>query len=193
MTKGKLFIITGTSAVGKTSIAELVLKKNKKMVRSLTFTDRPRRGQEKDGRDYHFISPAEFKKKIARSGFLEWANNYGHRYGTDKKQIAKLLGQGKNVLVVIDIKGALNIKKQRPKAITIFILPESINQLAARFKKRHDTSPADVKKRLKIARWELVQSPKCDYQIVNPEGQINSAVKAVLEVIKAITDRSSRS
>jgi guanylate kinase len=183
MTRGKLYIITGTSAVGKTTIANLVLKKVKNLKRSLTYTTREIRPKEKNGRDYHFISEAKFKKKIRQSDFLEWANNYGHLYGTNKTDILSYLNKGKNVLVVIDIKGALAIKKKWPTATTIFILPESIGQLAKRFQKRHDTSKADIQKRLKIAKWELSQSIKCDYWVINRENKINQAVKEVAALI----------
>ncbi len=185
MNKGKLFIITGTSAVGKTTVAKGVLNKAKNLRRSLTYSSRPRRGEEKNHQDYHFISVDKFKQKIKNREFLEWANNYGNLYGTDKKDINKILDKGKNVLVVIDIKGALNIKKKWPKkSIAIFILPESIEQLKKRFKKRRDTSKEDIKKRLKIAKWEMAKSAKCDFWVVNRENKVNLAVKEVLEIIK---------
>lgn len=183
MENSKLFIITGTSAVGKTTVAQGVLKKAKNLKRSLTYTTREKRGQERNGRDYHFISEEEFKKKIRKSDFLEWANNYGYLYGTDKKEITKLLKKGRNVLVVIDIKGALNIKKKWSPAITIFILPESFEQLEKRFKKRHDTNKKDIAKRLKIAKWELAKAPQCDYWVVNKENKIELAVKETLKII----------
>lgn len=179
----KLFIITGTSAVGKTTVAQGVLKKCKNLVRSITFTTREKRGQEKNGIDYHFISEQEFKNKIKKSDFLEWANNYGNLYGTDKKEIAKFLKKGKNVLVVIDIKGALNIKKKWPEAIIIFILPESFKQLEKRFKKRSDTSKKDIQKRLKIAKWELAKAPKCDFSVVNMENKAELAINEVCKII----------
>lgn len=184
MRQGKLFIITGTSAVGKTTVAKGVLKKAKNLERSLTYTSRPRRGKEKNHQDYHFISVDKFKQKIKNHEFLEWANNYGNLYGTNKKDINKILARDKNALVVIDIKGALNIKKKWPKkSITIFILPESMEQLAKRFKKRHDTSKEDIKKRLKIAKWEMTQSAKCDFWVVNKENKVDLAVKEVLEIV----------
>jgi len=182
--KSKLFIITGTSAVGKTTVAQGVLKKCHNLVHSITFTSRAMRGKEKNGRDYHFISKEEFKKKIKKSDFLEWANNYGNLYGTDKNEITKFLKQGKNVLVVIDIKGALNIKKKWPKAVTIFILPESFEQLKKRFFKRHDTAKTDIQKRLNIAKWELSKAPKCDYRVVNRENKVDLAIKEVCKIIK---------
>jgi len=183
LARKKLFIITGPSAVGKTSIAKLVLKKTKNLIRSLTFTSREIRKGEKNGQDYHFISKKEFQKKIRKSDFLEYANNYGNFYGTDKKEITNLLKQGKNVLVVIDIKGAISIKKKMAQAIAIFILPESTKQLEQRFKKRKDTSIKDVKKRLKTAKWELLKAPKCDYWVINQEKKIELAVEEILEII----------
>lgn len=185
LAQGKLFIITGTSAVGKTTVAKGVLKKVKNLKRSLTYTSRPRRKKEINHLDYHFISLSQFKQRIKNSDFLEWANNYGNFYGTDKREINKLLSQGKNALVVIDIKGALNIKKNWPKkSVSIFILPESLSQLAKRFKKRHDTKAIDIKKRLEIAKWELAKAPKCDFRVVNRENKINEAVLKVKAIIE---------
>lgn len=178
-----LFIITGTSAVGKTSVAQGLLKKSKNLKRSLTFTTRlPRKG-EKNGRDYHFISMAEFKNKIKKNEFLEWANNYGNLYGTNKIAIKKILEQGKNALVVIDIKGALNIKKKWPGVKVFFILPESFDQLAKRFAKRRDTTREQIKKRLSLAKWELKQAKKCDWRIINKENRLDETIMKVSEII----------
>jgi guanylate kinase len=135
-------------------------------------------------KDYHFISLVKFKQKIKQGEFLEWANNYGNLYGTAKTEINKWLGLGKNVLVVIDIKGALNIKKNWPKkSLIIFILPESFAQLTKRFAKRHDTTPADIKKRLVIAKWELNQAKKCDFKVINRENKIEKTVEKVAKII----------
>lgn len=183
MTNSKLYIITGTSAVGKTSVALKLLKKNINLKRSLTCTTRPARRGEKDGQDYHFISVEEFRKKIMNNEFLEWANNYGNLYGTNKKDIKQILASGKNALVVIDIKGALNIKKKFKSAIAIFILPESINQLEARLKKRPNTTSDQIKKRLSLSKWELAKAKKCDYQVINKESKLAKTVKEVNNII----------
>jgi guanylate kinase len=183
MSRGKLYIITGTSAVGKSTVARLVLKKIKNLARSLTFTSRQIRGNEKDGRDYHFISKSEFEKKIAKADFLEWANNYGNLYGTDKKDMNAKLSRGINILIVIDIKGALNIKKKWSKTTIIFILPESINQLSERFKRRRDTTAAETATRLKTAKWELEQATKCDYWVINRENRINQTADEITKII----------
>jgi len=183
MKQNKLYIITGTSAVGKTSVALGLLKKAKNLKRSLTFTTRDIRKGEKNHKDYHFISLTEFKLKIKKNEFLEWANNYGNLYGTNKKDIKEILASGKNALVVIDIKGALNIKKKWPKAVIFFILPESFGQLEKRFKKRKDTTPEQIKKRLITAKWELTKAKKCDYQIVNKENKLALTIKEVKKII----------
>jgi len=185
MTRGKLYIITGTSAVGKTSIADLVLKKLRNFQRSLTYTTRPPRGQEKNEVAYNFITNELFRKKIKKGEFLEWANNYGNLYGTNKKDILALINRGKNVLVVIDIKGAINIKKNWPAATSIFILPESVKQLEKRFKKRGDTKTTEIKHRLNVARWELGQAYHCDFWVINRENKINQAVREVLDIINS--------
>lgn len=183
MKKTKLFIITGTSAVGKTSIASGLLKKTKCLKRSLTFTTRlPRKG-EKNNKDYYFIPISEFKEKIKKGEFLEWANNYDNFYGTNKKDIEQIMASGKNALVVIDIKGALNIKKRFSSAIAIFILPESFSQLEKRFNKRKDTTLEQIKKRLKIAKWELSKANKCNYRVINMENKIQTAILEVKAII----------
>lgn len=184
MLNKKIFIITGTSAVGKTTVASLVLKKMRSFQKVVTYTTRARRKGERNGRDYNFISVTEFKKKIKDKEFFEWAVNYGNYYGNSKKDIARIQKKGKNVLFVIDIKGALTIKKKWPRSKAVFILPESLKQLEKRFKKRADTSKEAVKRRLKVAKWELTQAPKCDFWVVNKENKVSLAAKEVIETIK---------
>lgn len=185
MKAGKLFIITGTSAVGKTTVAEKLLARKPNLVRSITFTTRKIRINEKDGKDYHFISLKKFNNKIAHQDFLEWANNYGNFYGTDKNEILKNLDKGKDVLIVIDIKGALNIKKiLKQKAITIFILPDSLKQLAERFKNRPNTTRDEINRRMTTAKIELKQAKLCDYQIRNRENQIPKTVAKIQEIVE---------
>jgi guanylate kinase len=185
MKTGKLFIITGTSAVGKTTIAKKVLTKKPELVRSITFTTRKIRVTEKEGHDYHFVSLKKFNDKIAHGEFLEWINFCGNFYGTDKKEILKNLDKGKNVLLVIDIKGALTFKKiLKQKAVTIFILPDSLAQLIKRFKARPNTTQAEINKRMATAKIELKQAKLCDYQIRNRENQIATTVNKTLKILE---------
>jgi len=184
MKKTKLFIITGPSAVGKTTVAGLVVKKMKNLQRIVTYTTRQRRRGERNGRDYNFISVEEFKKRIKEKEFFEWAINYDNYYGNSRKDIQKLIKQGKTPLFVIDIKGALKIKKIWPGGKAIFILPESLKQLENRLKKRLETTPTAIKKRLAVAKWEIDQAPKCDYWVVNREGKIIETVLETADFIK---------
>lgn len=184
MATPKLFIITGASAAGKNTTAKGILKNNKNFKQSLTYTTRLPRGNEKNNRDYHFVSIAQFQTKLKRHEFLEHANNYGNYYGTNKKDITKLLTAGFNVLLVIDIKGALTIKKIWPKkTVAIFIMPENLNQLKKRFNRRHDTTPEQIKRRLETARWELAQAKFCDFLIINKENKIPQTIAAVQTII----------
>jgi len=185
MKTGKLFIITGTSAVGKTTVAKKVLAKKPNLIRSLTFTTRKIRVAEKDGRDYHFISLKKFQNKIARGEFLEWINFCDNFYGTDKNEILKNLKKGKNILLVIDIKGALTFKKNlKQQAVTIFILPDSLTQLIKRFKARPNTTQEEINKRMATAKIELKQAELCDYRIRNRENQIDATVAKTLKILE---------
>ncbi|PIT90730.1 MAG: guanylate kinase [Candidatus Komeilibacteria bacterium CG10_big_fil_rev_8_21_14_0_10_41_13] len=186
MKPGKLFLITGASAVGKSTIAKAVLVKAKNLKKSITYTTREKRKGEKNHLHYHFITESEFKNKIKKKEFFEYANNYGSWYGTDRQDIQMALKKGQNVLIVIDIKGALAIKKIWPtKTKVIFILPENTKQLEKRLKQRKNTTKAGTKKRLETAEWELKQAPKCDFWVINKENKVAEAVKEVLEIIKA--------
>jgi len=188
MTSGKLFIITGTSAVGKTTIAKEILLKQPELMRSITSTTRKMRVNEKDGNDYHFVSLKKFQNKIKRGEFFEWANNYGNFYGTDKKEILGWLNKGKNVLIVIDIKGALVIKKiLKQKAVTIFILPDSLTQLLKRFKKRPNITADELNRRFKTAKIELKQAKLCDFRVHNHENQIKQTVDKTLKILGKTT------
>jgi guanylate kinase len=165
-------------------VAQGLLCCNKNFRQSLTYTTRPPRGQEQDGQDYHFVSKEIFKAKLSRGEFLEHANNYGNWYGTNKKNILQLLKQGYSVILVIDIKGALTIKKLWPKkTITLFIMPERLNQLKKRFNRRHDTTPEQIKKRLETARWELAQAKFCDFLIINRQNKISQTIRAAQTIL----------
>ena len=104
--------------------------------------------------------------------------------GNDKKEINSLLKKGRNVLLVLDIKGALSINKMRANSVSIFILPESMKQLEQRFKKRQDKNQQMIKKRLLIAKWELKQAPKCGYWVINRENKADLAAQQVLDIIQ---------
>ena len=164
--KGKLFIISAPSGSGKTTLCERVIGKVPGIVRSVSMTTRPLRQGEKSGEDYVFVTKREFKKQIKGKSLLEWARNFGYYYGTPKK-VLKLLAKGKDVILAIDVKGAMKVKKLYPKGVFIFVLPPSITELKKRLRRRKVDSPREIKKRIKIAERELSYLPRYTYSVVN--------------------------
>jgi len=166
--KGKLFIVSAPSGSGKTTLCSMLLNEfGDELYFSVSYTTRPKRNGEIEGVDYFFVSEEEFKKMIENNEFAEWANVYGYYYGTSKKKIDEALKEGKNVLLDIDIQGAEKIKKIYPDAISIFIMPPSIEELRRRLLKRK-TDPLDkIEKRLTIAKREIENSDKYDYIVIN--------------------------
>jgi len=182
MKKGRIFVISAPSGCGKTTIEKQVLKRVKNLVASISVTTRPPRRGEKHKKDYRYVSRKNFLEGVKKGNFLEWENNFGHLYGTPKKFIREKLKKGKDVLLSIDVKGGMNIKKKDPKSILIFIKPPSIKELTKRLKKRNTDKNKEIAKRLKIAKKELTFAPKYDYRVVNRK--LDKAVKGVISIIK---------
>jgi guanylate kinase len=165
-------VISGPSGSGKTTLRDLLLKDNvfkKKFTKSVSFTTRRKRSLEASGRDYFFITEAEFRKKNRAKEILEWTKYLGYYYGTPKFFVEKQLKRGKHIVLCLDIKGALRIKRLYPKnSVTIFVLPPSIQTLRLRIQKRcHQTKKEEISRRLKLAKEELNASRRFDYRIVN--------------------------
>ncbi len=180
MPRGQLFIISGPSGVGKGTIAQRLLN-DMDITFSVSMTTRAPRPGEVDGKDYFFVSDEEFDKMIAEDGFLEYAGNFGNRYGTPKAPILEKLNTGHDVLLDIDIQGAINVKKSYPKGIFIFILPPSMAELRKRITGRGTETPESLRKRLGKAMEEISYIDKYDYCIVN--GELEEAIaraKAIL-------------
>ncbi len=138
--KGKLFIISAPSGSGKTTLCELLEKSMPRLVRSISLTTRPARKGEKSGRHYIFVTEKEFRKRLRQGRLLEWARNFGNYYGTPKESVMDFLNSGKDVILAIDVKGAMKIKKIYPRGVFIFILPPSLEELEKRLKKRGDNN-----------------------------------------------------
>ncbi len=180
MPRGQLFIISGPSGVGKGTIAQRLLN-DMDITFSVSMTTRAPRPGEVDGKDYFFVSDEDFDKMIAEDGFLEYAGNFGNRYGTPKAPILEKLNTGHDVLLDIDIQGAINVKKSYPKGIFIFILPPSMAELRKRITGRGTETPESLRKRLGKAMEEISYIDKYDYCIVN--GELEEAIaraKAIL-------------
>ncbi len=181
--KGIIFVISSPSGGGKTTICRKLRKEMPELNYSISVTSRRPRSGEKDGKDYFFISEEEFKKKIENSEFAEWAEIHGHRYGTPHKFLEEALRSGQDIILDIDVKGALQIKEKYKKACLIFLLPPSLETLAARLKKRKTDDKKDIEKRLTRAREELAFLKKYDYAVVNQN--LSLAVEEVKAIITA--------
>ncbi len=180
MAKGQLFIISGPSGVGKGTIAQRLLQ-DMDITFSVSMTTRAPRPGEVNGKDYIFATDEEFDKTIEENGFLEYAGNFGNRYGTPKAPILEKLNAGQDVLLDIDIQGAINVKKTYPKGVFIFILPPSMAELRKRITGRGTETPESLARRLGKAMEEISYIDKYDYCIVN--GELEEAIaraKAIL-------------
>ncbi|MBL7071501.1 MAG: guanylate kinase [Candidatus Omnitrophica bacterium] len=180
---GKLFIISAPSGCGKTTLCERLLERMPRIRRSVSFTTRPPRRGEKNKRDYFFVTPEEFERHKKKNNMLEWARNFGFYYGTPKDNVLKLLDEGTDVVLAIDVKGAMKIKKLFPSAAFIFITPPSITELEKRLRNRKTDDHFEISKRIKIARIELSYLPMYTYNVVNDN--LSKATGKLKAIIKA--------
>jgi guanylate kinase len=181
--KGKLFIVSAPSGCGKTTLCKRLLEDKLNLSHSISATTRPPRKGEIEGKDYFFVSPEEFRAMIKRKEFLEHEENFGHLYGTPKKFVEGLLEKGRDLLLSIDVKGAMKVSKRYPKSsILIFIMPPAMSVLKKRLEARM-TDPSDsISYRLKIAKREIKCKSKYDYTVVNDS--LETAYKKIKDIIK---------
>ena len=182
--KGTLVLFSGPSGVGKDTVLEVVLNKNKNLKKSISLTTREIRENEIDGKDYYFISKAAFEDMIKNGEVLEFAQYGKNFYGTPKAPIDKWLSEGKTIILKIEVQGAKKIKELYPDAVGIFIMPPSMDELEKRLRFRGTETEDDIKRRLDIAKGEIENSVDYDYLVVNDE--INSASDNVLNIVKSL-------
>jgi guanylate kinase len=170
---GKLFVISGPSGSGKTTLAQRILADKRfasRVNRSISFTTRALRPGEKNNRDYCFISREEFFAARSEKKILEWTRYLGYYYGTAVETVRRALDQGKHLILCIDVRGAMRVKRLlRSKAVTIFIKPPSARELRRRILHRADTSLEEMKRRLERAKEEMKFAPRYDYIILNKD------------------------
>ena len=164
---GNVYVVAAPSGAGKSSLVKALMELDAAVRPSVSHTTRPPRGQEKDGREYHFVSDAAFDALIQKEAFLEWATVHGHRYGTSRESIEQRIAQGADVVLEIDYQGALQIKKIFANAVLIFILPPSWDELRSRLQNRGEDSLEVIETRLNNAAHEMSQAPKFDFVIIN--------------------------
>jgi guanylate kinase len=164
---GNLFVVAAPSGAGKSSLVKALLELDARVQLSISHTTRPARGQEKDGREYHFVSADEFDRMVAEDAFVEWAQVHNQRYGTTKAAIKDRMADGADVVLEIDFQGAIQIKNIFSNAICIFILPPSWEELRSRLERRGEDSPEVIDIRMKNAAIEVAQVGQFDFVIIN--------------------------
>lgn len=186
---GKLVIFSAPSGSGKSTIINYLLEQNLKLCFSISATSRLPRGTEKDGVEYYFLTPDEFRRRIAAGDFLEYEEVYaGKFYGTLKSEVERILNEGKNVIFDVDVVGGCNIKQfYGERAMSIFIQPPSIDELRRRLVSRNTDTPEIIEKRISKAEYELGFASKFDIIIVNDD--LEKAKAEALNAIKQFIEK----
>jgi guanylate kinase len=164
---GNLFVVAAPSGAGKSSLVKALMELDSHVQPSVSHTTRAPRGQEKHGREYFFVSDAEFDAMVQANAFVEWAHVHNHRYGTSMKAIEERMNQGADVILEIDYQGALQIKQIFANAVTIFILPPSWEELRSRLERRGEDTNEVIQVRLQNAAQEMAHASEFDFVIIN--------------------------
>ncbi|MBP5593679.1 MAG: guanylate kinase [Clostridia bacterium] len=181
MKKSLLIVLSGPSGVGKGTINEMLSKKLPKMIQSVSVTTRRPRKGEKDGVHYFFRTEEEFKQLKESGMLLEYAETFSHFYGTPRSFVEENLKSGRDVMLEIDVKGAIQVKKSYPECVSIFIVPPDMNELERRLRLRGTEDEKELKERLRVAEEEILQSSFFDFVVVNDD--LSRAVNEIISVI----------
>lgn len=178
--RGKLFVISGASGVGKSTVLGRVMEQRKDLTFSVSATTREPRSNEIEGVNYYFVTREEFQNMIAKDAFLEYDDHMDNYYGTPKAQLEEKLTRG-HVLLDIEPNGAFAVKKARPDATLIFIAPPSLEELEHRLRSRGDTDEEQIKLRLARVAWEMEQGKKYDHYVIND--LVETCAEKILNII----------
>ena len=188
--KGLLIVVSGPSGAGKGTICKALLEKHDDLFISVSATTRQPRVGEVDGVNYHFITKEDFLKRVEQKDFLEYAEVYGNYYGTPKSKVEEMLESGKNVILEIDIQGALKVKENFKEGVFIFILPPSMEELKQRIIKRGSETPESLMRRFKSAYQEINYISKYNYAVVNDIVDVAvSKIEGIITAEKCRVDR----
>lgn len=183
--KGTMFIVSGPSGVGKTVLCNAIIDKHyPQLIYSISATSREPRGGEKNGQEYFFYTRKEFEEAIDRNDFAEWAFVHGNYYGTPLKFLEDTLNSGQNIVLNIDVQGALKIKQSYPQSVMIFIAPPSFGELENRIRKRNIDTETSLMYRLENAKQEMAYKEQYEHCIVNDDLQ-----RAIKELDKIVSEK----
>ena len=183
MQTGNLFLVSAPSGAGKTSIVNAALDADSQLVVSISHTTRPARGGEVEGENYFFVSDDQFVQMIDEGKFLEHANVFGKQYGTSKAEVAAKRALGQDVILEIDWQGAQQVREAIPDAISVFVLPPSMEELAARLTSRGEDTAQSIEKRLGEAKLDMSQAIHFDYLVINAD--FETALQDVASIVHA--------
>lgn len=181
--RGSIIVISAPSGAGKSTLVKRLLAALPGLRFSVSCTTRPPRPGEKNARDYFFVTRERFQRMIAAEEFVEWADVFGHLYGTSRRQLRAAQEAGKDILLDIDVQGHRQVRKKLPEAVSIFVLPPSFRELARRLRARHSDTPDVIERRLRDARKEIRHWPEYDYLVVND--RLPQAVQALRAAVEA--------
>jgi guanylate kinase len=181
--RGSIVVISAPSGSGKSTLIKRLMAAFPGLRFSVSYTTRAPRAGEKHGWDYFFVSRRVFKRMVAQHEFVEWADVYGHLYGTARKQLRTAEEAGRDILLDIDVQGHRQVRKRLPGAVSVFILPPSFRELAERLRHRHSDAPQEIERRLNTARREIAHWPEYDYLVVND--RLADAAQVLRAIVRA--------
>jgi guanylate kinase len=185
-----MFVVSAPSGTGKSTILECVVEGLRNIRLAVSHTTRPPRKDEMDGGDYYFVTPTQFEKLVEADRFLEWAEVFGHRYGTSREEYERAMRDGMDLITDLDVQGAASVREKIPDAVTVFILPPSYKVLEERLRGRQKDASEVIERRLAAAIEELRRYREYDYVLVNDK--LEECVKELRGVIRATRARLDR-
>jgi guanylate kinase len=187
--RGSIIVISAPSGTGKSTLVKRLVASTPSLSFSVSYTTRAPRAGEKNGREYFFVSRGRFEGMIARKEFVEWADVFGHLYGTAGKQLRAAQLAGRDILFDIDVQGHQQVRRRLPEAVSVFVLPPSFRELERRLRRRHLDTPEVIARRLRTARHEIKRWREYDYLVVNDH--LPRALRALRAVVAAARLRRS--